>query len=39
MSVKLFESEILNANLTSLVSDDGTIYFKAKESFGVFGHR
>ena len=38
MSVKLFESEILNVNLTSLVSDDGEIYFKAKDVAIALGY-
>ena len=31
MSVQLFESEILYVNLLSVVSDDGKVYFKAKD--------
>ena len=38
MSVKLFESEILNVSLTSVVSDDGEVYFKAKEIATALGY-
>ena len=38
MSVKLFESEMLNASLTSVVSDDGEIYFKAKDIATALGY-
>ena len=38
MSVQLFESEILNVNLTSLVSDDGETYFKAKDVAIALGY-
>ena len=38
MSVQVFESEVLNANLTSLVSDDGEIYFKAKDVATALGY-
>ena len=38
MSVKLFESEILGVSLTSVVSDDGEIYFKAKEVATALGY-
>ena len=31
MSVQVFEGEILGVSLTSLVCDDGEIYFKARE--------
>ena len=31
MSDQVLESEILNASITSLVCDDGEIYFKAKD--------
>ena len=38
MSVKLFESEILGVSLTSVVSDDGEIYFKAKDVATALGY-
>ena len=31
MSVQVFECGVLNVNLTSLICDDGEIYFKARE--------
>ena len=38
MSVQVFESEILNVSLTSVVSDDGEIYFKAQEVAMTLGY-
>ena len=38
MSVKLFESEILNVNLATIVSDDGEIHFKAKDVAEALGY-
>ena len=38
MSVKLFESEVLNASLTSVVCEDGEIYFKAKDVATALGY-
>ena len=38
MSVKLFESEVLNVGLTSVLSDDGDIYFKAKDVALALGY-
>ena len=38
MSLKLFESEILNVSLTSVVSDNGEIYFTVKEVAEPLGY-
>ena len=38
MSVQLFESEVLNVSLTSVVSDDGEVYFKAKHVAMALGY-
>ena len=38
MSVQLFESEILNVSLTSVVCEDGEIYFKAKDIATALGY-
>ena len=38
MSVQVFESEVLNANLTTVVSNDGEVYFKAKEVATALGY-
>ena len=38
MSVKLFENEILNVNLATIVSDNGDIYFKAKDVAEALGY-
>ena len=38
MSVKLFKSEVLNASLMSVVSDDGETYFKAKDVAVALGY-
>ena len=38
MSVQLFDSEILGVNLTSVVSDDGEIYFKARDVATALGY-
>ena len=38
MSVRLFESEVLGVTLTSLVCDDGEIYFKAKDVAEALGY-
>ena len=38
MSAQVFESEVLNANLTSVFSDDGEIYFKAQEIAMALGY-
>ena len=38
MSFQLFESEILGVNLTSVVSDDGEIYFKARDVATALGY-
>ena len=38
MSVKLFESKILGVSLTSLICDDGEIYFNAREIETALGY-
>ena len=38
MSLRLFESEVLNANLTSIVSNDREVYFKAKDVATALGY-
>ena len=38
MSVQLFESEVLDVCLTSVVSDDGEIYFKARDVATALGY-
>ena len=38
MSVQVFDSEILGVSLTSLVCDDGEIYFKAKDVALALGY-
>ena len=38
MSVQLFESEVLDVSLTSVVSDDGEIYFKARYVATALGY-
>ena len=38
MSVQVFESEILDVSLTSLVCDDGEIYFKARDVAMALGY-
>ena len=38
MSVQVFESEILGVSLTSLVCDDGEIYFKARDVATTLGY-
>ena len=36
--IKLFSSEVLNVNLTSVVSKDNEIYFKAKDVAESLGY-
>ena len=38
MYLKFIRSEVMNVNLTSVVSDDGEVYFKAKDVAMLLGY-